>query len=170
MKIELEENEEIKLNMTSMIDIVFQLLVFFIMTFNPVVQEGDYNVNMPLNSDGPADVIDDPPTLIRIRLVAGEDGGIAGIEVDDDVSVKKFAGGTVRELFQQLNGYIESTITVGDNPEGGVETEVEFDIDYGLKYAFTVRAIEAVSGKSLPENKVKKLIEKIKFKDNSGGG
>ena len=29
-----------------MIDIVFQLLVFFIMTFNPPIAEGDFSVKM----------------------------------------------------------------------------------------------------------------------------
>jgi len=170
MKIELEENEEIKLNMTSMIDIVFQLLVFFIMTFNPVVQEGDYNVKMPLNAQSSSSDIDPPTPLIRIHLTSGANGVIAGIEVDDDVSVKNFSGKEVREIYKQLNSYIESKVDSGDNPEGGVETEVEFDIDYDLQYTFAVRALEAVSGKSLPDNKVKKLIENIKFKDNSGGG
>ncbi len=55
-------------------------------------------------------------------------------------------------------------------PESASETEVEFDIDYGLKYSFTVKAIEAVSGRRLPDGSIKKLIEKIKFKDNSDAG
>ena len=40
--------DKIELQMTPMIDIVFQLLVFFIMTFKIVSQEGDFNVKMPL--------------------------------------------------------------------------------------------------------------------------
>ena len=50
-RFEANETEEIKMNMTSMIDIVFQLLVFFVMTFNPPQYEGDFSVKMPLNSD-----------------------------------------------------------------------------------------------------------------------
>ena len=34
--------------MTSMIDIVFLLLVFFVMTFKIVELEGDFSVRMPL--------------------------------------------------------------------------------------------------------------------------
>ena len=41
------KDEKIELQMTPMIDIVFQLLVFFIMTFNVVAQEGDFNIRMP---------------------------------------------------------------------------------------------------------------------------
>ena len=165
MKIESQEAEEIKLNMTSMIDIVFQLLVFFIMTFKVVVQEGDYNIRMPLAAVTPDEMIDeDPPELIRVMLRAGETGAISTIEVDDEVEVKTLVG---EDLYKQLNDYIDAKVAVGDSPEGGTETEVEFDIDTTLKYGYTVRAIEAVSGKLLPDGNVKKLVENIKLKDNS---
>ena len=42
------EQEKIEIQMTPMIDIVFQLLVFFIMTFKVVSMEGDFNIKMPL--------------------------------------------------------------------------------------------------------------------------
>ena len=50
--------EEIELQMTPMIDIVFQLLIFFIMTFKIIAPEGDFNIKMPLSapSDGPPSV------------------------------------------------------------------------------------------------------------------
>ncbi len=38
--------------MTPMIDIVFLLLVFFLFSFKIVVQEGDFNIRMPVA--GPA--------------------------------------------------------------------------------------------------------------------
>ena len=40
-------SERIVLQMTPMIDVVFQLLVFFIFTFRIVAQEGDFHVKMP---------------------------------------------------------------------------------------------------------------------------
>ena len=169
MKLEFEEPEEIKLNMTSMIDIVFQLLVFFIMTFKVVVQEGDYNVKMPLATVNENDTMEDPPQLIRVLLQAGEGGVISRIEVYDETEVKTLTSTGVRDLFGNLNSLIESKVAGGDNPEEGADTEVEFDIDYDLEYGYTVRAIEAVSGKDLGDGKVKKLIENIKFKDNTKG-
>lgn len=166
MKYEPTENEEVKLNMTSMIDIVFQLLVFFILTFKPLVQEGDYNVRMPLATTESSE-IEDPPDVIRVLLRAGDSGAIATIEVDDEVEVKTLTGEKVEDLYAQLNEFIDQKVSAGDDPEDGVETEVEFDIDSNLKYGYTVRAIEAVSGKQLDGGKVKKLIEKIKLKDNT---
>lgn len=152
--------------MTSMIDIVFQLLVFFILTFKPLVQEGDYNVRMPLATTESSE-IEDPPDVIRVLLRAGDSGAIATIEVDDEVEVKTLTGEKVEDLYAQLNEFIDQKVSAGDDPEDGVETEVEFDIDSNLKYGYTVRAIEAVSGKQLDGGKVKKLIEKIKLKDNT---
>jgi len=167
MKYEPTENEDIKLNMTSMIDVVFQLLVFFILTFKPLVQEGDYNVRMPLAAIAESDSIEDPPKLIRVLLRAGDSGAISTIEVDDEVEVKTLTGDKVEELYAQLNDYIDQKVSAGDDPEDGVETEVEFDIDSNLKYGYTVRAIEAVSGKQLADGNVKKLVENIKLKDNT---
>ena len=41
------KDEKVEVQMTPMIDIVFQLLVFFIMTFKIVSLEGDFHVKMP---------------------------------------------------------------------------------------------------------------------------
>ena len=74
----------IELEMTPMIDIVFQLLVFFIMTFQIVSQEGDFNIQMPLASqdDGLPDENDLLPPM-RLTLKANEDGELASISLND---------------------------------------------------------------------------------------
>ena len=169
MKYEPVENEDVELNMTSMIDIVFQLLVFFIMTFKVVAMEGDYNIRMPLAAVAESNMEDDPPEIIHVILKAGADGGVGSIDVDDEVQVQTLAGANVEELYAQLNAYIDSKVSGGNDPESGVETQVEFDIDTDLKYGYTVKAIEAVSGRVNADGSIKKLIENIKLKNNSGG-
>jgi len=164
MKLETEEIEDIEVNMTAMIDIVFQLLVFFIMTFKVVAQEGDFNIKMPMASGPSASIEDEPPELIRVLLRSGPEGVINSIQVDDEVETLTF--GPDPNLYFDLTNYIEQKLAGEGDPESASETEVEFDIDYGLKYGYTVRAIEAVSGK-VTGGKVKKLIEKIKFKNKS---
>jgi biopolymer transport protein ExbD len=42
MKIKSRVPNKVELNMTPMIDIVFQLLIFFIMSFKIAAQEGDF--------------------------------------------------------------------------------------------------------------------------------
>ena len=76
MRLRAAEPEEIKMNMTSMIDIVFQLLVFFVMTFNPVEYEGDFSVKMPLDS-GPASDTIDLPTVISVKLASDPGGNLS---------------------------------------------------------------------------------------------
>ena len=171
MRLETPENEEIKLNMTAMIDIVFQLLVFFIMTFKVVAQEGDFNVKMPLASTEASESMEDePPELIRISLRAGENGGLNSILVDDSSDMQTIVADQTAEMYSQLTGYVANKLAGESNPEDGVKTEVEFNIDYSLQYKFTVDAIGAVSGKKLPDGSVQKLIEKIKFKDKRAPG
>ena len=43
-----DRGQKVELQMTPMIDIVFQLLIFFIITFKIVAPEGDFNIKMPL--------------------------------------------------------------------------------------------------------------------------
>jgi biopolymer transport protein ExbD len=160
MRLTSSDPEEIKLNMTAMIDIVFQLLVFFIMTFKVVEMEGDFNIRMPLATTDATTVEETLPDIIMVELRAGDNGNINSIFVDDQSFIDE-------NMFINLTNYIENRVAAEGDPELAGETEIEFDIDYGLKYTYTVKAIEAVSGKIDPDGTVKKLIEKIKFKDNS---
>lgn len=164
MRMAATEYEEIKLNMTAMIDIVFQLLVFFIMTFKVVAMEGDFDVKMPKASKDPEEsIIDVFPDLISVKILAGTNGNINSIIVDDDETFSD------ENMFKNLTRLIEERIAAEGDPEKDAETEVEFDIAYSLKYRYTVQAIEAVSGKILLDGSVKKLIKKVKFKDTKKG-
>lgn len=163
MKIRSTEDRNVKLHMTAMIDIVFQLLVFFIMTFKIVEMEGDFNVRMPLAAKESTSIEDVLPDLITVRLKVGAEGKIAGIDVDNGVDGDSYFE---QDMYSRLTDFVEKTIDTEGDPSEAIETEIEFDIDYDLKYSYTVQAIESVSGK-IVDGKVKKLIEKIKFKDNS---
>jgi len=163
MRLSSEPPEEIKLNMTAMIDIVFQLLVFFIMTFKVVALEGDFNVKMPLASSTPQDTMEIFPTVIYVTLTAGANGSINSIGVDDEAT---YSDSNSNAMYARLTQFVEGKIAAEGDPEKAKETEVEFDISPSLKYQYTVKGIEAVSGKIQPDGSVKKLIQKIKFKDN----
>lgn len=139
------------LHMTAMIDIVFLLLIFFVMTFKIIAPEGDFNVKMPAASaQGTPDPTAMPP--IKIRITANEAGGIGSIRFAD-VPISRLS-----ELRTRIRG------VVGDAPGPGAleSTEVEFDCDYNLHYEHVVQAITAVSG-YVENGRVVKLVEKIKF-------
>jgi biopolymer transport protein ExbD len=149
-----KEDGGVELQMTPMIDIVFQLLVFFVMTFKIAAPEGDFNIRMPLVA--PSEGIPEPEALppITIRLTALSDGRLGGI-VFGNRQLKNFL-----ELRERM---IE---VLGPDPGPSVieSTEVELDCDYHLRYEYVVEAITAVSG-YLDEKtgQVIKLVEKIKF-------
>ena len=42
------EAEKIETQMAPMIDVVFQLLIFFMLTLKILAPEGDFNINMPI--------------------------------------------------------------------------------------------------------------------------
>ena len=76
------ESEKSGLNMTSMIDIVFLLLVFFVMTFKIVELEGDFSVRMPLA--GSSSVQMDPTDLpLKLRLRADADGMLTSMVLNE---------------------------------------------------------------------------------------
>src|SRR5437868_5906032 len=71
--------EKIPIDMTPMIDIVFQLMAFFIMTLKVVQHEGDFNIKMPLAAMGGPPPIGLPP--IQVRLVAASDGRLSSVQM-----------------------------------------------------------------------------------------
>lgn len=161
MRLAPAEPKEIKLDLTAMIDIVFQLLTFFIMTFKVVSMEGDFSIRMPLATTNAEQMDEVLPDLITVKLRAGDNGNISSIVTNSN---ETYIDGT---MFQQLTDFVEQQLAGVGNPESAKKTEVEFDIDFGLKYSYTIKAIEAVSGRIQPDGSIKKLVEKIKFKDNS---
>lgn len=158
-----QEAEKIELQMTPMIDIVFQLLIFFIMTFKIVVQEGDFNIKMPLAAPSEGLPEDDlnPPVLVKLR--ANSQGQLVGCRVNDETTIQleNQPGHELDKLREFIVQYIGNE---GGPSSGASDVEVEFDVDFNLRYEYTVAAVTAVSGYTDREGNVVKLIEKIKFK------
>jgi biopolymer transport protein ExbD len=149
------KQEEIKheVNMTSMIDIVFLLLIFFVMTFKIVEVEGDFSVRMPLASQS-SGTIDDTELPLKLRLQADEQGRLTSIQMNE------IQLGTDFTSLQNTVIGLVGNITPGAASEDG--PEIEIDTDFNLRYEHVIAAITAVSGYK-EGNETVKLIEKIKF-------
>ena len=144
--------EKSGLNMTSMIDVVFLLLIFFVMTFKIVELDGDFSVRMPLA--GSDSMTMDPTDLpLKLRLQADENGKLT------TMSLNEINLGTD---FDQLRANVVELIGTTAPVEGEDGPEIEIDTDYNLRYEYVIRSITAVSGYK-QGNEVVKLIEKIKF-------
>ncbi|HID76258.1 MAG TPA: biopolymer transporter ExbD [Planctomycetaceae bacterium] len=148
-----QREEKIELMMTPMIDVVFQLLVFFVMTFKIVEPEGDFNIKMPLAapSEGipPIDAL--PPMPVRLR--AGPGGRLASMQF----------GNRPLESFAELRQAVRRMVGDEAGPGRAADAEVELDCDYDLRYEYVVEAITAVSGYIDQNNQVHKIVEKIRF-------
>jgi biopolymer transport protein ExbD len=144
--------DKIAIDMTPMIDCVFQLITFFMLTIKSVIPEGDFDIRMPLGASAGA-APETPPTIVRIKMTAGPGGDLAGISMN---------GSGVGD-FDQLRQKIIGLVGVNTGPGGAENTEVELDCDYGLKYVNVVKAITAVSGAPQGDGQIVELIKKIKF-------
>ena len=144
--------EKAELQLTSMIDVIFLLLIFFVMTFKIAAQEGDFNVKMPIGGGpGSADTTNLP---IKLRLRANADGELVDIVVNDSL--------TFGNDWTKLRGYVLN-VTGGNTPPTPDEgPEVEIDLDYNLRYEYVIGAVTAVTGQRLGDE-VKRLVERIKF-------
>ena len=145
--------DKIHIDMTPMIDVVFQLISFFMFSLKVVSPEGDFDIRMPLGRAANAVVDDQQVPPIRLKLSAGPDGTLAGISMN----------GNPLADFNDLQKKVVELVGTGRGPDSLADkTEVEMDCDYGLNYADVVRAITAVSG-TVQDGQVVELIKKIKF-------
>ena len=143
--------DKIPIDMTPMIDIVFQLLTFFCMTLKIVAAEGDFNIAMPAN---PAP---GPPSLqfpIHIHLTANDAGECTRIVLAD----LEFTGA---DRWDRVHRHLASVVGEGNLAN---EAEVELHCDPQLHYEHAMAAITAVSGRKNPaDGEIVRLIDKIKF-------
>lgn len=133
------DKEKIELQMTPMIDIVFQLLVFFILTFRVVAQEADFNIRMPAVPPEPD--MKSTPQVLKVRIEADASGIMSDLKLNN----KSLGSGAV--AFTALRSEICSKMGVSAGPLAPSEVmAVEFDCDYELNYDCVIRAIDAISG------------------------
>ena len=155
--------------MTPMIDVVFQLLIFFLFTLKIIEPEGDFNINMPLGRPAEASVTDAELQPLKVRLEAGPDGELQRLLFNErDFGGNEAAGGA-KAAFELLNGEINKVVqalqNVGPaNADGGAEAqEVELDPDFALDYKYVISAISACSGRMTAEGTTVPLLSRIKF-------
>lgn len=143
----------IQLQMTSMIDIVFLLLVFFVMTFKIAIPEGDFQIHMATPGCGPAE-LEATPEVIRVRLRAAADGSLSGIEAEQ----QKLASFTdLRRLVLSLTGSSGGPAAQRSAPE------IEFEADPSLDYQHLMAALTAVKGYIGPHGEIIELTDRIKL-------
>ena len=154
MNLGAREPEKIEAQMAPMIDVVFQLLIFFMLTLKISKDEGDFGINMPIGMSG--EVSDElPPTEILLRLIANDDGTLGSVKVENNTY------GPTEDVWDNVNRKITG---LAGQPTNGPndDIEVKIDADYNLHYNNTVQAVSAATGKVINDQPVR-YVNKIKF-------
>jgi biopolymer transport protein ExbD len=139
---------KVEIQMTPMLDMIFQLLIFFILTFKPVVDEGQFGVNLSHLPGGraalptmvpgmgeespgePREIQFIPP--LRVRLVASPAGNLTpGGIVLGDRSLQ-----SIDYLLFELRNMVQGA------PD---DFEVVIEADSKLQYQYVVAAVNAIS-------------------------
>lgn len=146
---------KVDIPMSPMIDIVFQLLIFFMLNLKIIAPEGNFNVNMPIGIAPPSDTAD-PIIDIKVKLQADDAGNLAQIFLGENPL------GNDDRAFERLNSEILRSVP----PPGAAmaqKVEVEIDADYDLRYEYVIKAVSKCTGRLDSKGKVIRFVEKIKF-------
>ena len=149
--------EKIEPQMAPMIDVVFLLLIFFMLTLKIVQPEGNFNINMPAVAQAQTET----PKLLpdfKVRLIADPASG-------DLLEVRygQRSLGTGQPAFRLLQQMIRENIAGSPYAD---EVEVEIDADFDLNYEFVIRAVSACTGEVIEKDgrtETVHFVEKIKF-------
>jgi biopolymer transport protein ExbD len=143
---------EVELSMTAMLDMAFQLLAFFILTFRPSAVEAQVSLRMPppkvtegqggsldLNPKKEEDLSDKPQ--IPLKVFATPDGEIARITVGNHL-ISGDQG--LEQVLANLNAALAQTLK--DAPFDGVSLETS----PGLLYERAMQVLDICTQQKLP--------------------
>lgn len=144
-------DRQTRLQMSSMIDVVFLLLIFFVMTFQIIAREGDFHVTAPgATTAGP------PPSQLPlyVRLASGPDGRLRSIHLND----RRLAD--LDELHHEIVNIVDPPGTQAGSLQA---PNVVLQCDDRLDYGELMRAITAVRGYLDADRDVIDLIQSIRL-------
>jgi biopolymer transport protein ExbD len=148
-------SEKVEVPMTPMIDVVFQLIIFFLFSFKIVLPEGDFSIRMPAAAAARSvEMSESLPTPLVMK--AGPDGELA------DLRLGGRSFGNDRDAFVRLHQQIRGMVNDAGGPGTADDLEIELDCDYDLNYEHVMRAITAITG-YIENGQPHKLIERVKF-------
>jgi len=132
---------EADLPITPMLDMSFQLLAFFIMTFHPAPTEGQIAMTLPPSDQGGNSGIPDPtaekPTKYIVHVVASETGTIKSMTVREEGS----AAAEAKEIGVDIQNYFKELQAL-TKPLNGKPAKLTLEIDEKLLEAYVVQLID----------------------------
>ncbi len=148
---------KVEVPMAPMIDITFQLLIFFMLNLRIIAPEGNFDINMPIGApaEKQPDDINIPP--IKVGLRSDANGNLTQLTLgqknlgNDDLA------------FDRLSAEVLKIIVRPGNPLTK-DIEVEIDADYEVQYQYIIKAVSRCTGRLDPQTKqMVRYVEKVKF-------
>ena len=165
------KEEEVTLNLAAMLDMAFQLLAFFILTFKPSPVEGQLSLNLPgpnvgaqvpnaapssgTSSDVPKETIES----YLLQVTANADGTISRVKDTNGNDV--FAGGATPQNLERLNRTLNEAFG-----KSTVYEQVLIMVDPTLRYDELMKVIDLCLRQKLPDGT---SLQKISFKELTPG-
>ncbi len=158
-----EAPAEVELNMAAMLDMAFQLLAFFILTFRPSPIESQISLRMPdkaatqsagQSSDTPS--TDVPGLTLTVSVHATDTGEIAGIEVGPQT----LGSGDPTETINALKATLKDALTAAEFEA------IALQVADSLNYERMMQVLDACSHQTLPNGEA---MTKISIDSLPGG-
>jgi biopolymer transport protein ExbD len=145
-------DSKVEVQMTPMIDIVFQLLIFFVMSFKIIESEGDLAIKMPAEGTIESnDVRDNFIVPLQVTLLSGQRGELSSIRCNGE----RLAD--VGQLRQHIDALVQS---------GSSELQIDLACDDDLHYEHMMAALTAVSGKR-EKGQIVPLVKDVRIRKNA---
>jgi biopolymer transport protein ExbD len=164
---------EVELNFAAMLDMAFQLLAFFILTFRPSPIESQFLLHLPpavpvTNVQAPANANDPAPQgnlfaekVLTMRLLADPAGRLASVRLelatvfDGPANAANLA--LLDERLKQLFGI-----------ENGPYEQVFIRVDSDLQYEDFMKVLDVCQRQRLPDGQALKAINFAELSDSDG--
>jgi len=157
-------SEEVSLNLAAMLDMAFQLLAFFILTFRPNPVEGQINLNLPpavkqavggdqkLPADRPPDRQEAEARTLLIQIVAADNGQVASVTVGFQ---KLFDGPLDERRLRILNRRLQEFFAI---PEAF--DQIVLRVGKQMNYGDLMKIVDVCTRQKMPDGK---LLSRISF-------
>ncbi len=145
-------HDDVELNVAAMLDMAFQLLAFFILTFKPSPIESqimmrlpdDKAVTQPSSNQVSSTEVVDEGLVVPISIYSTPEGEIEKLEIGQRV----IAAPTVEELLSGFRGALDEIV------RNGSET-VNIRVGEDLRYERLMQVVDICGKQDLPDNKGK---------------
>ena len=157
----------IEMNLAAMLDMAFQLLTFFILTFRPAPIEGQLALNLPppvaqtnvessvTSLDGASDVLS--VETLHLHASSDQQGDLRQLKVESDVVIQ---GQLDAESLQRLDASLQSRFALQN---AGFD-RIQIAVDGRLRYGELMRIIDVCHHQKLPDGS---LMQRISFTEIS---